>query len=202
MTILDAKSSQPFSGRPSFSLANRIERVAWQFAWLLLARWTPAMFSPWRIWLLKRFGAQVGAGAAIAASTRVWLPRHLSLGSRAALGPHVDCYCMAPIHVGERTVVSQRAHLCAGSHDIRDPHFQLIARPISIGDDVWIAAEAFVAPGVKVGDGAVLAARGCAFSDLEAWTIYRGNPALALRPREWHEAAAAPVPGEAARSGR
>ncbi len=197
MTILDAKTTTPLTGGASFSFANRVERLLWQAAWLLLARWTPAMCSPWRILLLKAFGARVAPGAMIAASTRVWLPRHLTLGAHASLGPGVECYTMAPISIGRRTVVSQRAYLCAGSHDVSSPEFQLVARPIEIGDDVWIAADAFVAPGVRVADGAVLAARACAFSSLEAWTIYRGNPAQPLRRRQWRSAPAAPDPAPA-----
>ena len=127
-------------------------------------------------------------GAAVAASTRVWLPRNLALGRNTTLGPDVDCYNMAPITIGDRTVISQRAVLCGGTHDIGDPTFQLIARPIVIGRDVWIAAEAFVGPGVTVGDGCVLGARGCAFSDLSPWTVYRGNPANPVKPRKWRTA--------------
>ena len=127
-------------------------------------------------------------GAAVAASTRVWLPRNLEVGRDASLGPDVDCYNMAPIVIGDRTVISQRAVLCGGTHDIGDRAFQLIARPIVIGRDVWIAAEAFVGPGVSVGDGCVLGARGCAFSDLAPWTVYRGNPANPVKQRKWRTA--------------
>nr|WP_281414114.1 hypothetical protein [Rhodoblastus sphagnicola] len=92
---------------------------------------------------------------------------------------------MAPITIGARAIISQCAFLCAGTHDIRDPSFPLIARPITIGDDVWIAAEAFVGPGVAVGCGCVLSARACAFSDTQSWTVYRGNPATPIGPRVW-----------------
>lgn len=183
--ILDARKTMPLTGGASFSLANRLQRLVWQLCWMFLARWTPPMFSPWRILLLKIFGAQVGKGAAIAADVRIWYPRHLQLGAHATIGPGVHCYSMAMISIGPRSIISQRAHLCAGSHDVSDPDFQLIARPITIGADVWIAAEAFVGPGVQVGDGAVLGARGCTFSALDAWTIYRGNPAVPVRSRVW-----------------
>ena len=185
MKTVDAPLLRSASGTPSFSIGNRISRVVWKAAWLLLAAWTPPAFSPWRIGLLKAFGANVAPGAAIAASARVWLPRNLELGRDASIGPGVDCYNMAMISIGARSVVSQRAFLCAGTHDISDPKFQLLTRSILIGADVWIASEAFVGPGVKIEDGCVLGARACAFSDLQAWTVYRGNPANPVKKRQW-----------------
>lgn len=167
----------------SFTFANRAERLIWSACWRLLARWTPAKLNTWRIFLLRLFGAEIGRGAAIASSVRVWLPRHLRLGESVTLGPDVDCYNMGLLEIGSHTIVSQRAVLCGGTHDVTDAHFQLEARPVKIGERAWIAAEAFVGPGAVIGDGAVLGARACAFGVLEPWTIYAGNPARATRAR-------------------
>jgi putative colanic acid biosynthesis acetyltransferase WcaF len=183
--ILPAKRTGSFGTGASFTLANRLVRLLWSVVWLTCIRWTPGFLNPWRIFLLTCFGAKVSSRAAIAGSARIWLPSNLQIGDRSTLGPGVDCYNMAPITIGERTVISQRAFLCAGTHDIQDADFQLVARPITIGNDVWIAAEAFVAPGVAVGDGTVLGARACAFDNLSSWTVYRGNPAVAIRARKW-----------------
>jgi putative colanic acid biosynthesis acetyltransferase WcaF len=90
---------------------------------------------------------------------------------------------MARISMGRYALASQGAHLCAGTHDIGDPNFQLRARPIVIGERAWIAADAFVGPGVTVGDGAVLGARAVAFSDLPPWSVSVGNPARFLKMR-------------------
>ena len=152
-------------------------------AWLLLARWTPPPLRAWRRFLLRLFGARIAPTANIYASARIWSPANLTIGDHAAIGPCATIYCMAPITIARFAVVSQGAHLCAGTHDIEDPAFQLRARPIAIGARAWIAAEAFVGPGVTVGEGAVLGARGCAMRDLEQWTVYRGNPAEAVRRR-------------------
>ncbi len=183
--ILFARNKRLGGVRPSFPLRNRIERVLWTFAWFLLARWTWNGLNLWRLTLARAFGAQVASTSRISPSARIWLPRNLFLKDDSTLGPHVDCYNLAPIVIGERTIISQRSVLCAGSHEIDEPSFQLIARPINIGSDVWIAAEAFVGPGVTIGDGCVLGARGCAFSDLSAWTVYRGNPAVRVKGRGW-----------------
>ena len=67
-----------------------------------------------------------------------------------------------------------------------DPAFQLIAKPIKLEPHSWVAADAFVGPGVVVGEGAVLGARAVAFSDLEPWTLYVGNPAQKRRLRKKH----------------
>src|SRR3982750_212037 len=94
---------------------------------------------------------------------------------------------MAPISLGRAALVSQGAHLCAGTHDISSATFQLTARPIVIGAQAWIAAEAFVGPGVEVGEGAVLGARGVAFRSLDPWMVYGGNPAKAIKRRVLRE---------------
>jgi len=102
---------------------------------------------------------------------------------RTTLGPNVNCYNMAPVVIMSGAIVSQGAELCAGTHDIDDRNLQLVARPIVIGSQAWIAAEAFIGPGVSVGVGAVLGARGVTFQDLEDWTVYIGNPAMPKRKR-------------------
>lgn len=185
MNILNASSAKPLRGGPSFSTVNRAERMIWNITWVLLARWTPPNFSRWRLMLLRMFGANIKSGAAISNSAKIWLPRNLTMQKFATIGPRVNCYNMDLVEVGEFTTISQGAVLCGGTHDISDPDFQLVARSIKIGDHVWIAAEAFVGPGVSVGNGAVLGARSCAFRDLEPWTVYGGNPAKPLKLRKW-----------------
>ena len=181
---LDAEHGSSVFGAPSFSLANRALRAVWHLAWLVLASWTPPPLHGWRRLLLRSFGAHVAPTARIYGSVSVWLPSNLSVGDHAVLGPGVNCYCQGPITIGDFAVVSQGAHLCAGTHDVDDPNFQLLTRPIAIGSQAWIAAEAFVGPGVTVGNGAVLGARAVAFKNLDPWTIYVGNPAKPLRARK------------------
>ena len=183
VTILDARESAPAEGGPSFSLENRLIRVLWTGVWLFGAAWTPRQFAPWRRFLLRSFGARMEPGSDVRGSARVWLPANLHMRERAVIGPGVNCYCMGVIEVGADALVSQRAHLCAGSHDFDSPQFQLVARAIHIGANAWIAAEAFVGPGTRMGEGAVLGARGVAFGELEPWTVYSGNPAKPIRKR-------------------
>jgi putative colanic acid biosynthesis acetyltransferase WcaF len=182
--ILDAAKGNIFDGAPSFSLRHRLHRAAFGVVWTLAARWTPPPLHGWRTLVLRAFGARIGPGARVYGSVRVWYPPNLEVGARAVIGPGAILYSMGPMRIGARTIVSQRAHLCGGTHAIDDPNFQLLARPIEIGNDAWIAAESFVAPGVSVGEGAVLGARAVAVRDVAPWTVHGGNPARKLRDRQ------------------
>jgi putative colanic acid biosynthesis acetyltransferase WcaF len=167
----------------SFSMGNKAARVLCGMAWLVLCRFTPPPLWGWRRAILRLFGAKVGAGVRLYGSTSIWLPANLELGQGVLLGRRVNCYNQGHIAIGAGTVISQDASLVASTHLVQDPAFPLVLRPIQIGRDVWVAAEAFVGPGVTVGDGAVLGARAVAMQDLKGWTYYSGNPATALKPR-------------------
>ncbi|MBH1986189.1 MAG: putative colanic acid biosynthesis acetyltransferase [Burkholderiales bacterium] len=180
-----SKTPSPQDGGPSFGLRNRLVRLVWGVVWLLLASWTPAPLHPWRRALLRLFGARMGHRADVRGSSRVWLPSHLVMADHALIGPKVTCYNQAPITLGERALVSQGAHLCAGTHDIDRADFPLVAKPIVIGAHAWVAAEAFVGPGAVIGEGCVLGARAVAFGRLDDWGVYAGNPARRVRERRW-----------------
>ena len=167
-----------FHGAPSFSFRHRMARAVWNLVWLALAAWTPAPLHRWRVFLVRLFGGHVPYGVFLYGSARIWYPPQLTMHQRATLGPGVNCYCMAPIEIGAYAIVSQGAFLCTGTHNIHNPAFQIYALPIKIGANAWVCAEAFVGPGVTMGDGAVLAARGVAFQDMAPWSVFTGNPAV------------------------
>jgi putative colanic acid biosynthesis acetyltransferase WcaF len=183
MTILGARQNKPLEGGPSFSLKHRLVRAAWNAVWLLFARWTPAPLHRWRGWLLRCFGANVHPTARVYGSARIWYPPNLTLHANAVIGPDANLYCMDYITVGEKAVVSQGAQLCCGTHDISDPDFQLIAKTINIGSRAWVAANAFIGPGVSVHEGAVIGACCVLFKDAEAYSVYAGNPAIRIKTR-------------------
>jgi putative colanic acid biosynthesis acetyltransferase WcaF len=185
---LDASQSDALHGGPSFSFGNRVARAVWTVTWLLLAAWTPPPLHGWRRFLLRAFGAKIGRGARVHGSTRIWLPANLEMGDYSILGWNVNCYCQGKVTLEDYAVVSQYAHLVTGTHDFDSPGFQLYTRPIRICRHAWIASDAFVGPGVTVGEGAVLGARGVAFKSLDPWTVYSGNPVQRLRNRRrWTE---------------
>ena len=170
--------------RSSHSYGNIVARGVWSVVWLLLFRPTGRKAHRWRRFLLRLFGAKLGRRARIYPSCRVWAPWNLTMGDYACLGDFVDCYCVAPITIGAHATVSQYSYLCAATHDYRLSTMPLVTKPIIIEDQVWVCADAFVAPGIRIGQGAVVGARSTVTRHVRPWTVVAGNPAKLVRQRE------------------
>jgi putative colanic acid biosynthesis acetyltransferase WcaF len=145
--------------------------------------------------LLRRFGARIGRGAHPYPSCKIWAPWNLIMGDHSCLGPNVDCYNVDRIELGEYATVSQYAYLCGATHDYSKLTMPLVPKPILIRAHAWVAAAAFVGPGVTVEEGAVVGARACVVRDVPAWTVVAGNPAREIKrrvlpdsPIDWSEA--------------
>lgn len=169
---------------PSFSLGNRLLRVAWLLAQNTSFRYSPHPLHAWRAFLLRRFGAKIGRGAHVYPGVKIWAPWNVEIGPEAGVANGVTLYSQGKITIGRRAVISQGSHLCAGTHDFEKPGFPLITKPITVGDHAWIAAEVFVHPGVNIGEGCVVGARSVVTSDLPEWMVCSGFPAMPLRERE------------------
>lgn len=171
--------------RSPYTTAGRIRRTLWTLCWTLLARPFPrSTMMPWKRRLLRLFGARVAPTANVYATAKVFMPWHLVMDEGSCLASGVDCYNAAPITLGEGVTVSQRAFLCTASHNISSPAHEQTERPISIEAGAWVAAEAFVGPGVTVGEGAVVAARAVVTKSVEPWTVVGGNPARFIKKRK------------------
>ena len=149
----------------------------------LLYRWSPRLLYEWRCFLLRRMGASIGERVQVHPRSLIALPWLLTIGDWSAIGDGSIVYNLGPVRLGSHVTVSQRAHLCAGTHDHRRSDMPLIRSAITIGDAAWICAEAFVGPGVTIGEGAVVGARAVVTRDVEPWTIVAGNPARQIGRR-------------------
>ncbi|WP_035899265.1 putative colanic acid biosynthesis acetyltransferase [Leeuwenhoekiella sp. MAR_2009_132] len=167
-----------------FGLKNKVYRLLWMLSSFFFFKPFPGQpFKTWRNVVLRIFGASVHSTAHIYASVKIWSPKNLRIGAHSTLGPKVDCYNQGSITIGVNTIVSQKTYLCASTHDFEKSNFPLICKPIIIGDSVWIAANAFVGPGVVIQNGAVVGARAAVFKYVDSWTVVGGNPAQFIKKR-------------------
>ena len=161
---------------------EQFRRVWWMLGQALF-RWTPRPCFGLRRTILRVFGARVGKRVNCYPSACVYFPWNLVIGEDSSIGEDALIYNLGPVTIGARSTISQRAHLCAGTHGYRDPTMPLLKPPITVGDDVWICADAFVGPGRNIGDGAVVGARAVVVKDVEPWTVVVGHPARKIADR-------------------
>jgi len=167
--------------KSELSLANKLLRLIWGVVWYILFLPSPRPLYGWRRLLLRLFGAKIGAGVRVYGSAKIYYPPNLTLETNSIVGPHVDVYCVAPVTVGEDSMISQYSYLCAASHDYTQESLPLIASPIVVGEQTWICARAFVGPGVTIGRRSVIAACSVVVKDVEDSVVVGGNPAKFLK---------------------
>lgn len=153
----------------------QVARVLWAVS-LPVFRFSPRPLWGLRAAILRLFGAKVGRRAHLHPTLRILMPWNLVIGDDVTIGDRAILYAVGQITIGNRSTVSQYAHLCAGTHDHRDPTRRMQRCPIVIGADAWVCADAFIGPGVRIGAGAILGARAVAMRDLPAGCAGIGNP--------------------------
>lgn len=161
-----------------------IVRVAWYFCSLLLFEggWLP--ISRPKLSLLRLFGATVGRGVVVKPNVRIKFPWKLRVGENTWIGQEVWIDNLAEVTIGDNCCLSQGVYLCTGSHDHQRTTFDLVLGSITIESQCWIASKSVVLPGVRVGEGAVVAAGSVVVKNVDAGTIVGGCPATAIGSRQ------------------
>lgn len=162
---------------------NALKRTLWYFTNLLIVKnaWIPV--SGLKVRALRLFGAKIGHGVVIKPGVNVKYPWLLTIGDHAWIGENAWIDNLAQVVIGPNCCISQGAMLLTGNHNFQKTTFDLMLGPITLEAGAWVGAQATVCPGVTLHSHAVLTVGSVATSDLEANTIYQGNPAKAVKTR-------------------
>ncbi len=184
---MESRSNQADRGMPSgrkwpYPRRVYVMRILWGLVWHTIWKlvWWRICFV--RTGILRLFGAKVEP-VGIAGSVWIEMPWDLEIGKRCVVGPRTQIYNLGGMSIGNYTVISQDVYFCGGTHDYTNPTYPLIRKRITVGSYVWIAAGAFIHPGVTIGDGAVVGARAVVTKDVPSWTVVAGNPAKIIKRR-------------------
>lgn len=170
-----------FTGREFDRGASFLKEALWLLTKYILFLPLWPMFSSFRVFALRLFGAKIGSGVVIRSRVNITFPWRLTIGNHVWLGEEVFLLNLAPVTIESNVCISQRAFLCTGSHDFRREDFALITKPIVIRDGAWVAAQAFVGPGVEIGKGAILSAGSVAMENIPGDCLAAGNPAKVVK---------------------
>jgi putative colanic acid biosynthesis acetyltransferase WcaF len=163
--------------------SNRLLRVLWEFCWFLFCAWTPKPLNEWRLFWLRVFDAKIDGKPFVHQRARIAIPWNLTLHDHACLGDRANAYSLGEIEIGARATVAQEAYLSTGTHDFTRTDLPLVTAKITIGEDAFVGARAFVMPGITVGPRSIIGACSVVTRDVPADVIAAGNPCKVLRPR-------------------
>jgi putative colanic acid biosynthesis acetyltransferase WcaF len=157
--------------------------LLWKLVQESLFAWSPYFLYGWRRFLLRLFGAKIGRGVHVRPSARITYPWKLIIGDYSWIGDDVVLYTLGEIMIGSNTVISQLSYIYAAGHDFTIPSFDTYLKPVHIGNQVWVATDVFIAPGVSIGDAVVVGARSTVLNNLPEAMVCYGNPANPVKPR-------------------
>ena len=175
------KQQSPYQSPWSWS--SQLILIFWRLSWIIFCTWTPKYFNPWRILVLKVFGAKLNGLPFIHSSARIQIPWNLRMEHRACLGEKTNAYSLGKINIHKGATIAQEAYLCTGTHDFSNPTLQLIVKEITVEANAFIGARAMILPGVKVGKNAVVGAMSVVTKDVHADQVVAGNPAKKINSR-------------------
>jgi len=164
----------------------KVKNLVWKLVNKTLFRFTPpqlTFFRRWRVLLVRLFGGNIDWNVSIHPSATIDYPWNLKMRNRSSLGEKCWIYAMAPISIGEFSCIGKDVYLLTGSHDIEKNTFDLITRPITIGDGCWIATATTILPGISIGDYSVVAAGSVVCKSVDDNTVVGGNPARFIKKR-------------------
>ena len=169
--------------KKSYRFSEYFGRILWSLISPFF-HFSPRNFFFWRSFLLRLFGARIGNNVNIYPSAKIYIPWNLKVDDFSSIGEWVLIYNLGKVSIGKAVTISHKAHICSGTHKYQEPELPLVKNPITINNYVWICSEAFIGPGCKIGEGAILGARTVAIKNVNSWEIVGGNPAKFIKKRK------------------
>ncbi len=122
----------------------------------------------------------------------LWIepPFHCDYGLNITLGDKVyfnfNCIVLdvAPVRIGSGVLFGPSVHIYTATHPLKSTDRRTgleFAKPIEIGDDVWVGGGAIICPGVKIGARSVIGAGSVVTRDIPEAVIAAGNPCRVIR---------------------
>ena len=162
---------------------SAFKRTSWYYINILFIKNSLLPFSGLKVFLLRLYGAKIGKGVMIKPSVNIKYPWFLTIGDHCWIGEKAWIDNLGPVTIGAHSCLSQGALLLSGNHDFSKEGFDLMIEPIVLEEGVWIGAQAVVCGGATCKSHAVLTAGSVASGELNAFSIYRGNPAEFVKLR-------------------
>jgi putative colanic acid biosynthesis acetyltransferase WcaF len=155
----------------------------WWITNATLFSWSPQVLFGWRRFLLRCFGAEIGEKVLIRSSVKITYPWKLKIGDYSWIGDDCVLYNLGQITIGNNVALAHKVYLNTGGHEYDKPTFDIFAKPVIIEDECWLTNDVYIAPGVTIAKGAIIAARSTVLKNVKEGTINAGTPSKPIKDR-------------------
>jgi putative colanic acid biosynthesis acetyltransferase WcaF len=162
---------------------NIVRKLLWYYVSILIFQGGVFPISKLKVFILRLFGAKIGSNVNIKPQVYVKFPWRLQVGNNVWIGEKVWIANEANVTIGNNVCLSHECLILSGGHNYSKVTFDVYANPIIIEDGAWLGAQSSIGGGIIIGSHAVLAMKSVANSNLEPYSVYRGNPAIKIRER-------------------
>ncbi|UEG52647.1 WcaF family extracellular polysaccharide biosynthesis acetyltransferase [Mucilaginibacter daejeonensis] len=163
--------------------ASKVKEILWYLTKVVFFLSALPYPNKIKIIILKLFGAKVGKGVIIKPRVNIHFPWKLKLGDHVWIGEEVFILNFETTNIGNSVCISQRAFLCGGNHNYKDPAMPYRNGPITLMDGVWVGACCFIAPNVTIGADSVITAGSVVTNNIHGNGIFKGDPAVFIKNR-------------------
>jgi len=125
----------------------------------------------------------LGKSSIIYWGCRFFKPSGITIGHNSIIGNDVFLDGRNGLFIGNNVNISGEVRIFTEEHDVENQNFSGIGAPVYIEDWAYIASRAIILPGVKIGQGAVVAAGAVVTKDIEPWIVVGGIPAKFIKKR-------------------
>ena len=155
----------------------------WWIVQSTLFAWSPQVLYSWRRFLLRSFGAKIGKGVLVRSTAKITYPWNIEIGDHSWVGDDNVLYSLGKITIGKNVALAHKVYLNTGGHDYKKSTFDIFSKPVVIEDECWLTNDVYIAPGVTIGRGTIVAARSSVLKDLPGGKICVGTPAKPIKDR-------------------
>ncbi|MDF4221141.1 WcaF family extracellular polysaccharide biosynthesis acetyltransferase [Maribacter sp. M208] len=180
---MEYQNLQSFKMPVSFRGRSKYIVQLWWIINATLFSWSPQFLFGWRRFLLRIFGAEIGKNVLIRSSVKITYPWKLKIGDYSWIGDDCVIYNLDKITIGSNVALAHKVYLNTGGHEYDKPTFDIFSKPVVIEDECWLTNDVYIAPGVKIGKGAIIAARSTVLKDVKQGTINAGTPSKIIKER-------------------
>lgn len=108
---------------------------------------------------------------------------NIHVGENFYAGFNCTILDVAEVRIGSNCLIAPNVGIYTTGHDINplSRHKKGFAKPITIGDNVWIGGNCVILGGIKIGDNSIIAAGSVVTKDVAKNTIFGGNPAKKIK---------------------